>query len=217
MAEPERTGPKQGARDAGGRFRPGQSGNPAGRPRGARNRATLAAAALLEGEGEALTRKAVELALDGDVGAMRLCLERILPRRQDAPVRLAVDVEEIRTPADASKVAAAALAALAAGDLSPREALAVVRVAESCWRFERTISAQELEAFLADAAEKVFGVIRRYVEPANLAKVGRELTAASGLPAPPLTAEGSPGDPGEARALDSGGNGRPASSADPPV
>lgn len=50
-----------------GRFRKGQSGNPAGRPRGARNSATLAAEALLDGEAEALTRKAIQMALAGDI------------------------------------------------------------------------------------------------------------------------------------------------------
>src|SRR5687768_12762239 len=59
-----------------GAFRPG---NP-GRPRGCRNRATLAALALLEGEAEALTRKAVELALAGDTVALRLVLDRLLPK-----------------------------------------------------------------------------------------------------------------------------------------
>ena len=53
-------------------FEKGRSGHPAGRRAGSRNRATLAAAALLEGESEALTRKAVELALVGDSTAMRL-------------------------------------------------------------------------------------------------------------------------------------------------
>ena len=47
------------------RGRPFQLGNP-GRPKGARHRTTLAMQALLEGEGEALTRKAVEMALAGD-------------------------------------------------------------------------------------------------------------------------------------------------------
>jgi Family of unknown function (DUF5681) len=59
------------------RFQPGRSGNPSGRPRGARHRATLAAEALLDGEAAALTRKAIERALEGDATAMRLCLERI--------------------------------------------------------------------------------------------------------------------------------------------
>ena len=64
-------------------FQPGQSGNPAGKPKGARNRATLAAEALLDGEATALTRKAIELALAGDSTALRLCLERLLPARKE--------------------------------------------------------------------------------------------------------------------------------------
>jgi len=45
-------------------FAPGQSGNPNGRPKGARNKATIAAEALLDGEAEGLTRKALEMAID---------------------------------------------------------------------------------------------------------------------------------------------------------
>ena len=44
-------------------FKPGQSGNPAGRPKGSRNRSTLALEAIFEAEAEAITRKAIELAL----------------------------------------------------------------------------------------------------------------------------------------------------------
>lgn len=59
-----------------GRFRKGESGNPSGRPRGARNAATLTCEALLDGQAEALTQKAVEMALAGDVVALRLCAQR---------------------------------------------------------------------------------------------------------------------------------------------
>src|SRR5207249_119162 len=57
---------EQGVRDRRGRFARGRSGNPAGRPRGCRDHINRAARLLLTGEGEALTRKAVELALAGD-------------------------------------------------------------------------------------------------------------------------------------------------------
>jgi hypothetical protein len=53
-------------------FPKGQSGNPAGRPRGSSNRATRAAEMLIDGEATALTRKAVELALAGDQAALQL-------------------------------------------------------------------------------------------------------------------------------------------------
>jgi len=61
-------------------FEKGRSGNPAGRPRGCRNRSTEAARLLLQGEAEALARKAVELALGGDPVALRLCLDRLIAR-----------------------------------------------------------------------------------------------------------------------------------------
>ena len=64
-----------------GTFTKGQSGNPAGKPKGARHRATLAAEALLDGEAEALTRKGIELALEGNIFALKICLDRILPAR----------------------------------------------------------------------------------------------------------------------------------------
>ncbi len=64
-------------------FKPGQGGNPAGRPKGARNKTTLALEALLDGQAEALTQKAIERALEGDTVALRLCLERIIPARRE--------------------------------------------------------------------------------------------------------------------------------------
>src|SRR5262245_28492247 len=64
-------------------FRPGRSGNPKGRPKGARNKTTLAMEALLDGESEAITRKLLEKAAEGDMTALRLCLDRLLSPRRD--------------------------------------------------------------------------------------------------------------------------------------
>ena len=62
------------------KFKKGQSGNPAGRKTGAKNKVTLAAKKLLDGEAEVITRKAIDLAKGGETIALRLCLERIYPK-----------------------------------------------------------------------------------------------------------------------------------------
>ncbi len=111
-----------------GHFVKGQSGNPAGKPPGCRNYATRTAEALLDGEVAALTRKAVALALDGDVTAMRLCLERVIAPRRGRPVHL--DLPPIGTVADIADTMAALTAAVAAGDITPGEAVAVAKVVE---------------------------------------------------------------------------------------
>ncbi len=111
-----------------GHFVKGQSGNPAGKPPGCRNYATRTAEALLDGEVAALTRKAVALALDGDVTAMRLCLERVIAPRRGRPVHL--DLPPIGKVADIADTMAALTAAVAAGDITPGEALAVAKVVE---------------------------------------------------------------------------------------
>jgi hypothetical protein len=83
MPTAENTAQKQ---QIGRPFEPGQSGNPAGRPKGSRNKATLAVEVLLDGEAESITRKAIELAKKGDLAAIRLCLDRIASPRKDRPV-----------------------------------------------------------------------------------------------------------------------------------
>ena len=74
----------------GGQFPRGKSGNPSGKPKGARHRTTLAVEKLLEGEAEQIGRKAVELAKSGDTVALRLCLERIAPVRKGRPIAIAL-------------------------------------------------------------------------------------------------------------------------------
>jgi hypothetical protein len=101
-------------------FAPGRSGDPDGRPRGARNKTTVFAAQLLEGEAEALLRKLVEKALAGDIATLRLCVDRLLPPRRDRLVTFALP--RIGTAKDACAASAAILAACANGELSLGEA-----------------------------------------------------------------------------------------------
>jgi hypothetical protein len=79
---------EQEGRGAEGRFTKGHSGNPQGRRPGSRNKATEVAELLLDSEAETLTRRAVELALDGQLGALRLYLDSIIPPRRQRAQRL---------------------------------------------------------------------------------------------------------------------------------
>ena len=115
-------------------------GNP-GKPRGARHRATQAAMALLDGEAEALTRRAVDLALDGDTTALRLCLERIAPPQRDAHVSVALP--PMKSSADAARAAAAVLDAVAGSELTPTEGAHVMALVEG---YRRVLETSELEA-----------------------------------------------------------------------
>ncbi len=125
--QPATTGQEQG-RHGNGQFASGVSGNPQGRPPGARNKASLAAEALLADEAEALTRKAVELALGGDLTALRLCLERILPPVRERPLRIDLPLER---RADADTAMRAILESLRAGELTGSDTVALAKLIEA--------------------------------------------------------------------------------------
>jgi hypothetical protein len=125
-------------------FPKGQSGNPAGRPVGARNKTSLAVEALLDGEAEGLTRKAIDLANGGDMQALRLCLERILPPRKDRPVSF--ELPEINNPKQAADAISAVLAAVAKGDITPTEASEVSKIVDV---YVRAVETTELAERLA--------------------------------------------------------------------
>ena len=87
---------------------------------GSRHRVTRAIEALLEGEHEALTRKAIDKALEGDGVALRLCLDRLAPPRKDVPITFALP--PIRSAGDTVTASAALLDAVAEGEVTPDEA-----------------------------------------------------------------------------------------------
>ena len=111
---PEKTQQKQDTR-----FQRGQSGNPAGRRRGSRNRASVLAQQLFDGECERLVRAVIERALSGDVMALRICIERLLAPRRDAP--LSLKLPKVRDASDISKAMEAITVAVADGELLPSE------------------------------------------------------------------------------------------------
>ena len=120
--------PKPRGAPRGRPFAKGKSGNPRGREAGCRNKASLAAEALLDGEADALTRRAVELAIEGDPTALKLCLERVLAPRRERVVRFALP--PIDSAADIARAMGAVTAAVADGALTPGEAGALAQVVD---------------------------------------------------------------------------------------
>ena len=111
-----------------------------GRPRGAKNRAALATQLLLDGQAEALTNKAVELALGGDMAALRLCLARIAAPRREAPVQF--DLPPLDSLDGAAGAMTAITTAAADGAITPGEAFALSRVIDTLLR---ALAAREAE------------------------------------------------------------------------
>ena len=121
-------------------FEKGRSGNPAGRQPGSRNRATMAAESLLDGQAAALTEKAVERALAGSDLALKICLDRILAPRRERTVRFALP--PIESAADLAAVLGAIAAAVADGALTPGEACELSQLVAT---FIRAIETSEFE------------------------------------------------------------------------
>jgi len=108
------------------RGRPFANGNP-GRPPGSKNRTTLLAASLLEGEAEELVRNGVALAKAGDVPMLKFFLSRILPR--DRLIQL--DLPEMNFADDAVEALGHIMRAVAEGRVSPSEGAALAALINS--------------------------------------------------------------------------------------
>ena len=123
-------------RNTAGQFSPGNSG----RPKGSRNKATLAIESLLNGQAEALTQTAVTKALEGDSVALRLCMDRIAPPPKDAAVNFSMP--KMNNAQDASEAAGSVLIAVSEGELTPIEATRVMGLIDS---YRRTLELTDIE------------------------------------------------------------------------
>jgi hypothetical protein len=139
----EKTGRQQA-----GRFERGHSGNPAGRPLGSRHRATVLAETLFDNEAGALTRTAIRLALEGDITALRLCIDRLIPPRRERPIRFRLPC--LKTTADAAIAMDSITAAIAAGELTAGETAELVKVVSA---FLETLATTEFERRLTALEE----------------------------------------------------------------
>jgi hypothetical protein len=125
-------------------FHKGESGNPAGRPRGSLNRTTVLMQSLLEANAEAIARKAIDLATGGDLTAIRICFDRLVPARKHEPI--ALELPRLDTAADTVTAASTIVAAVAAGELAPSEAADIAKAVDI---YVRALATQQFEERLA--------------------------------------------------------------------
>src|SRR6266478_1019618 len=149
MGKRNRPESKKSGHDEKGHWQPGVSGNPEGRPKGSRNKTTMAAMALLEGEAEMLTQRAIDAARDGNISALKLVLDRIIPPRRRPIVQ--VDLDKLDDFQDAAETHRRVIQAALDGGLSLDEAESLSKLimehmqatdlGEYEWRAQRYLTA----------------------------------------------------------------------------
>jgi hypothetical protein len=102
----------------------------------------------MDGQAETLTQKAIDLALSGDLIALRICLDRILPVRKDRPIEFLLP--PIETIVDAPRAISAITSAVARGEITANDAADVSRLVEI---YVRAIEASDLDRRLKDVEE----------------------------------------------------------------
>jgi hypothetical protein len=126
-------------------FQPGQSGNPAGRTPGTRNKLNLLLQKLLEGDNqEAIANKAIELARNGTLPALRMCMNQIAPARKGHPVVCELPI--LKKPSDCVAALAAITNGVAAGQLTPAEGADLAKLVDFV---VRALEAHDLEERLS--------------------------------------------------------------------
>jgi hypothetical protein len=138
-------------RKVGRPFEPGNNANPAGRPAGSRNKATLILDALADGEAEEILKMVLEAATGGDARAQEMFLARCWPARKSRKVSFTIPPME--KASDLVTGLQAVLDATANGDLTPDEASTIgslieakrkaIETAEIEQRLSRLEAAQE--------------------------------------------------------------------------
>lgn len=138
----------------GNRGRPwtkGQSGNPAGRPRGARHRTTVMLEKLMADDAEAIVRAVLSAAQQGDMTAARMVLDRIVPPAKERP--LTVELPSLDSLEDVAAAHARIVAAVAAGELLPSEGQALAALLESRMRVAEVADLERRLAALEGGSE----------------------------------------------------------------
>jgi hypothetical protein len=96
---------------------------------------------LLDGQAEALTQKAVDMALEGDRHALRLVLERIISPCKSQPIQF--ELPKVTTAADVATAQGAVISAMSDGNITPDEASIVSVILEGRRKSIETIELED--------------------------------------------------------------------------
>lgn len=110
-------------------WKKGQSGNPAGRPPGARHRTTVMLEKLMAADSENIVRTVLAAAAQGDMTAARMVLDRVVPPVKERPI--ALDLPSLDGIESIAEAHSRIVAAVAAGELLPSEGQALAGLLES--------------------------------------------------------------------------------------
>lgn len=146
IKSPENSGKIQ----AKGKYKKGCSGNPNGKPKGARNKSTLAAEALLEGSLDRICKRVEEEALNGNMQAAKMILERFLPPRKDRSIE--IDLPSIDTFEDVLSAVGFIVNAVGKGEITPSEGELLARTVES---YSKALETYQFEDRLKSVEENL--------------------------------------------------------------
>lgn len=121
-------------------YKKGQSGNPAGKPKGAKDKRTELRS-LLQPHAEDLVKKAVEMAIAGDVSALRICIDRIIPPVKDN--RMSISLPKLHDAKSCVEAQCLIVAAVASGELLASEGHALSDLVENQRRSFETLTLEE--------------------------------------------------------------------------
>lgn len=131
------------------KFQKGRSGNPKGKIKGTRNKATLFAEQLLQGELETICRRLLQEAVEGNMQAIKIVLDRLLPPKRNIPI--AIDLTKLENSSDALNAISYVTVAVSRGDLSVEEGEALSRMIEV---YIRAVEAHDYETRLSKIEQK---------------------------------------------------------------
>lgn len=140
---PDKTDEKQG------KFQKGRSGNPFGRPKGVRNKAVLLAEKLFENETEEICRQAIELAKKGNIQAIKIILDRILPPKKETPIT--IDLPMMKASTDILEAINQVTLSICCGKISPSDGETLSRIIE---RQAKAIKMNEFEQRLKNLEDR---------------------------------------------------------------